>query len=45
MTTSKKTASKAGEDLRNPKTPKRGRGPIASALAQSKKKKKKKAKR
>jgi len=36
MTTSKKEASKAGKDLRNPKTPKRDRGPIASALAQAK---------
>lgn len=34
MTTSKKEASRAGKDLRNPKTPKRDRGPIASDLAQ-----------
>jgi hypothetical protein len=40
MTTSKKTASQAGKDLRNPNTPKRDRGPIASDLAQAKKKKK-----
>jgi hypothetical protein len=38
MSTSKKEASQAGKDLRDPKTPKRDRGPIASALAQSKKK-------
>ena len=36
MTTSKKEASQAGKDLQNPKTPKRDRGPIASALAQTK---------
>jgi hypothetical protein len=40
MTTSKKESSKAGKDLRDPKTPKKDRGPIASALAQSAKKKK-----
>jgi hypothetical protein len=40
MTTSKKTASQAGKDLRNPKTPKQDRGPIASDLAQAKPKKK-----
>jgi hypothetical protein len=42
MPTSKKVASKAGTDLSNPKTPKRDRPPIASALAQAKTKKKKK---
>lgn len=40
MATSKKEASLAGSDLRNPKTPKKDRGPIASALAQTPKKKK-----
>ena len=35
MTTSKREASQAGKDLRNPKTPKRDRGPIASDLAQA----------
>lgn len=44
MVTSKKEASLAGKDLRNPKTPKRDRGPIASALAQAKHKPKKKPK-
>jgi hypothetical protein len=39
MPTSKKTASQAGKDLRDPRTPKRDRGPIASDLAQAKKKK------
>jgi len=39
MATSKREASKAGSDLRNPKTPVRDRGPIASALAQSPRKK------
>ena len=38
MTTSKKQARQAGKDLRRPSTPKRDRGPIASALAQAKKK-------
>jgi hypothetical protein len=38
MTTSKKQAKQAGKDLRNPKTPKRDRGPIAAALAQAKRK-------
>jgi hypothetical protein len=37
MPTSRKEASQAGKDLRNPKTPKVDRGPIASALAQAKK--------
>jgi hypothetical protein len=37
--TSKKTASQAGKDLRDPKTPKKDRGPIASDLSQAKKKK------
>jgi hypothetical protein len=32
--TSKRIASQAGKDLRNPKTPKADRGPIASALRQ-----------
>jgi hypothetical protein len=40
MGTSKKEASIAGKDLRDPKTPVRDRGPIASALAQAGKKKK-----
>jgi hypothetical protein len=40
MTTSKKEARKAGKDLRDPKTPKKDRGPIASALAQAARKKK-----
>jgi hypothetical protein len=44
MTTSKKEASIAGKDLRNPKTPKRDRGPIASALSQAKRNPKKKGK-
>jgi hypothetical protein len=35
MTTGKKTASQAGKDLRDPKTPKKDRGPIASDLAQA----------
>ncbi len=39
MATSNKTASHAGKDLRDPKTPKKDRGPIASDLAQAKKKK------
>lgn len=41
MTTSKKQSRQAGKDLRDPKTPKKDRGPIASALAQSKHKPKK----
>jgi len=40
MTTSKREASQAGKDLRNPKPPKRDRGPIASDLAQAARKKK-----
>ena len=36
MTTAKKEASIAGKDLRDPKTPKKDRGPIASALSQAK---------
>jgi hypothetical protein len=40
MTSSKKEASKAGADLRDPKTPKKDRGPIASDLSQAKPKKK-----
>jgi hypothetical protein len=44
MTTSKREASLAGKDLRNPKTPKRDRGPIAAALAQAKRKPKPKKK-
>jgi hypothetical protein len=44
MATSKKEASLAGKDLRDPKTPKKDRGPIASALAQAKHKPKKKSK-
>jgi hypothetical protein len=39
MSTSKKVASQAGKDLRDKKTPKKDRGPIASDLAQAKKKK------
>ncbi len=35
MATSKRESSQAGKDLRNPNTPKRDRGPIASALAQT----------
>jgi hypothetical protein len=38
MATSKKVASQAGTDLRNPKTPKQDRAPIASDLSQAKKK-------
>jgi hypothetical protein len=38
--TSKRTASQAGKDLRDPKTPKKDRAPIASDLAQAKNKKK-----
>jgi hypothetical protein len=34
--TSKRIASQAGKDLRNPSTPKQDRGPIASALSQYK---------
>jgi len=41
VTTSKKVASQAGKDLRNPNTPKADRAPIASDLAQANKKKKK----
>ena len=41
MTTSKKQASQAGKDLRDKRTPKRDRGPIASDLAQAKRKPKK----
>jgi hypothetical protein len=39
MPTSKRVASQAGKDLRDPKTPKKDRAPIASDLAQAKKKK------
>jgi hypothetical protein len=42
MATSKKVASQAGKDLKNPKTPKQDRAPIASGLAQAKKSEKKK---
>jgi hypothetical protein len=42
MTTSKPIAKQAGKDLRDPKTPKRDKGPIASDLAQAKQKPKKK---
>jgi hypothetical protein len=42
MTTSKGTASKAAKDLRNPKTVKKDRAPIASDLAQTRKKPRKK---
>jgi hypothetical protein len=42
MTTSKKTASQqAGKDLRDPKTPKKDRDPIASDVVQAKRKPKK----
>jgi hypothetical protein len=44
MVTSRKEASQAGKDLRDKRTPKRDRGPIASALAQAKHKPKKKGK-
>jgi hypothetical protein len=44
MTTSKKTASQAGKDLRDPKTPKKDRGPIASDLAQAARRPKPKSK-
>ena len=37
--TSKKTASQAGKDLRDPKTAKKDRAPIASDLSQARKKK------
>jgi len=40
MATSKKVASQAGKDLRDPKTPKKDRAPIASDLSQAKGKKK-----
>lgn len=40
MATGKKASKQAGKDLRDPKTPKKDRGPIASALAQTPKKKK-----
>jgi hypothetical protein len=36
MATSEKEASQAGKDLQDPNTPKKDRGPIASALAQAK---------
>jgi len=42
MPTSKRTASQAGRDLRDPKTPKKDRAPIASDLAQAPRKPKKK---
>jgi hypothetical protein len=42
MATSKPVASKAGKDLRNPKTPQGDKAPIASDLAQAKQKPKKK---
>jgi len=45
MVTSKKEASQAGKDLRDPKTPNKDRGPIASALAQAKHKPKPKSRR
>jgi len=38
MPTSKKVASQADKDLRDPKTPKKDRGPIAAALAEAKRK-------
>jgi hypothetical protein len=42
MATSKKQSKQAGKDLRDAKTPKKDRGPIASALAQTPRKKKRK---
>lgn len=45
VTTSKKEASKAGKRLRDPKTPKKDRGPIASDLAQAKRQKRRSSKR
>lgn len=39
LATSRREASQAGKDLRNPKTPKQDRGPIGSALAQTPRKK------
>jgi hypothetical protein len=45
VATSKKVASQAGTDLRDPKTPKKDRGPIASDLAQARKRKARKKKR
>lgn len=42
MPTSKKVATQAAKDLRDPKTPKADKAPIASSLAQAKGKKKKK---
>jgi hypothetical protein len=39
MATSKRAASQAGKDLRDAKTSKRDRGPIASDLAQTPRKK------
>jgi hypothetical protein len=42
MPTSKKVASQAGKDLRDPKTPKKDRAPIASDLRQAPPKQKKK---
>jgi len=39
MATGKKPASEAGKELRNPKTPKKTRGPLASDLAQTPKRK------
>jgi len=38
--TSRSVASQAGKDLRNPKTPKRDRAPIAAALAETARKRK-----
>jgi hypothetical protein len=38
--TSPRVASQAGKDLRDPKTPKRDRAPIAAALAETRRKKK-----
>jgi hypothetical protein len=39
MPTSEREATQAGKDLSNPRTPIRDRGPIASALAQTRRKK------
>jgi hypothetical protein len=40
--TSPRVASQAGKDLRDPKTPKQDRAPIAAALAETPRKKKSK---
>jgi len=45
MPTSKRVASQAGKDLRDPKTPKKDRAPIAAALAETKRKPRRKISR